>query len=105
MPHKIMLFMGIMAMAVACSQTSKLQMNVESFKSIDWVLEEIDGSAVVDMGADEAPEVSSGWTTASTIPGTRTTRQELDASHTLNVLAMLLLPVGALALYRRRSRN
>ncbi len=48
MPHKIMLFMGIMAMAVACSQTSKLQMNVESFKSIDWVLEEIDGSAVVD---------------------------------------------------------
>jgi predicted outer membrane repeat protein len=64
------------------------------------------GSAVVDMGADEAPAASTDWTTASTIPGHAYTRQELDASHALNVLAMLLLPMGALALYGiRRTRD
>lgn len=33
---------------VACSQTERLRMGVEEFNSTDWVLEEIDGNAVID---------------------------------------------------------
>jgi heat shock protein HslJ len=49
MLHRMVLFMWILFLAVACSQTSRLQMNVEEFRSTDWVLEEIDGTAVVDQ--------------------------------------------------------
>jgi hypothetical protein len=62
------------------------------------------GSAIADMGADElVPPPPGGWTTASTIPGHRTSRQEFGTPRTVNVLAMLLLPLGTLALYRTRN--
>ena len=48
MQHNLMQVMFVLLLIVACSQTERLQMRVEGFKSIDWVLEEIDGSAVVD---------------------------------------------------------
>ncbi len=48
MQRKFMQLMFVLSLIVACSQTERLQMRVEEFKSTDWVLEEIDGSAVVD---------------------------------------------------------
>ncbi len=49
MPRKMMLCMWFLFLVIGCSQTSKLQMDVEGFRSTDWVLEEIDGSTVVDQ--------------------------------------------------------
>ena len=48
MQRKFMQLMFVLSLIVACSQTERLQMRVEEFKSTDWVLEEIDGSAVID---------------------------------------------------------
>jgi heat shock protein HslJ len=43
-----MLFIFAVFLIVACSQTERLRARVDEFNSIDWVLEEIDGSAVID---------------------------------------------------------
>ena len=45
---KIKSLMTILVLVVACSQTNKLRMQVDEFNQTDWVLEEIDGNAVVD---------------------------------------------------------
>ena len=48
MKPKYMLLIFAVFLIVACSQTEKLRARVDEFNSIDWVLEEIDGSAVID---------------------------------------------------------
>lgn len=48
MQPKFMPTLFILLLVFACSQTAKLQMNVESFRGTDWVLVEIDGEPVVD---------------------------------------------------------
>ncbi|MDH4011042.1 MAG: META domain-containing protein, partial [Desulfobacterales bacterium] len=48
MKPKVVLFIFALFLIGACSQTERLRLGVEAFNSTDWVLEEIDGSAVVD---------------------------------------------------------
>ena len=48
MLRQFMLTCLFLSLIVACSQTEKLQMSVDEFRSTDWVLEEIDGIAVAD---------------------------------------------------------
>ncbi|MGD8963272.1 MAG: META domain-containing protein [Desulfobacterales bacterium] len=48
MQPKFLPIMLILSLVVTCSQTGNLQMSVEAFRGTDWVLEEIDGEAVVD---------------------------------------------------------
>jgi len=64
------------------------------------------GSSIVDMGADEFNPGSTppGWT-AATVPPTGDPRVRIRQSATVNALAMLLLPFGAIvaaAAFRRR---
>jgi heat shock protein HslJ len=49
MLRQCMLTSVLLSLIMACSQTGKLQMNVDQFRSTDWVLEEIDGNAVADQ--------------------------------------------------------
>jgi len=48
MKHTNMLFIFALFLIGACSQTERLRIGVEEFNSTDWVLEEIDGRAVID---------------------------------------------------------
>ncbi|MGD2097889.1 MAG: META domain-containing protein [Desulfobacterales bacterium] len=48
MQPKLMPIILFSSLVVACSQTGGLQMNVAEFSGTEWVLEEIDGNAVVD---------------------------------------------------------
>ena len=48
MKPKFMLLIFVLFLSVACSQTEMLRMRVAEFSNTDWVLEEIDGSAVID---------------------------------------------------------
>jgi heat shock protein HslJ len=48
MKPKVVLFICALFLIGACSQTERLRIGVEEFNSTDWVLEEIDGSAVID---------------------------------------------------------
>ena len=48
MKSKVVLFIFALFLIGACSQTERLRMGVDEFNSTDWVLEEIDGSAVID---------------------------------------------------------
>ena len=48
MKTKPMRLMFAFFLIVACSQTERLRISIEEFNSTDWVLEEIDGSAVID---------------------------------------------------------
>jgi putative lipoprotein len=48
MQRKSMPYLLVLLLIIACSQTERLQMGVEEFKSTDWVLEEIDGRAATD---------------------------------------------------------
>ena len=38
----------LLALVVACNQAGNMRVRVEGFKGTDWVLEEIDGDAVID---------------------------------------------------------
>ena len=48
MKSRVLLIIFTLFLIVACSQTKKLRMDVDEFNSTDWVLEEIDGSPVID---------------------------------------------------------
>jgi putative lipoprotein len=48
MKSKVLPIIFTLFLIVACSQTKKLRMDVDEFNSTDWVLEEIDGSPVID---------------------------------------------------------
>ncbi len=48
MQSKFMPILLLLSLVVACNQAGKLQMSVDEFRGTDWVLEEIDGDAVVD---------------------------------------------------------
>ena len=48
MKPKVLLIIFTLFLIVACSQTKRLRMDVDEFNSTDWVLEEIDGRAVID---------------------------------------------------------
>lgn len=48
MKPKHMRLIFALFLIVACSQTERLRMGVEEFNSTEWVLEEIDGRAVID---------------------------------------------------------
>jgi heat shock protein HslJ len=48
MKPKVVLFIFALFLIGACSQTERLRIGVEEFNSTDWVLEEIDGRAVID---------------------------------------------------------
>ena len=49
MKSKVLLIILTLFLIVACSQTKRLRMGVEEFQNTDWVLEEIDGSPVIDQ--------------------------------------------------------
>lgn len=48
MKYRILLIILALFLIVACSQTKRLRMGVDEFNSTDWVLQEIDGSPVID---------------------------------------------------------
>ena len=48
MQPKCFVILSVLSLIIACSQTTNLQMSVDAFRSTDWVLEEIDGNAVID---------------------------------------------------------
>ena len=48
MKSKVLLIILALFLIVACSQTKRLRMGVKEFQNTDWVLEEIDGSPVID---------------------------------------------------------
>ena len=48
MQSKFMPILLLLSLVVACNQAGKLKMSVDEFRGTDWVLEEIDGDAVVD---------------------------------------------------------
>ena len=48
MKPKFVLVIFALVLVVACSQTERLRMRVDEFKSTDWALVEIDGRAVID---------------------------------------------------------
>jgi heat shock protein HslJ len=46
-PNNMLIILALF-LSVACSQTERLRIGVDEFNRTDWVLEEIDGSAVID---------------------------------------------------------
>jgi len=64
------------------------------------------GSAVVDMGADEfITGATPGWGAASTVASDLCSKHEICASRALNSLGMLLVPLAAILLYARWMRG